>query len=146
MFGFGRPGPQLVQRRGPVTMWGRSTLPRRPGRAQTWKPGGGTGMSEDVGHRGPTHYSAPPQHAGYWPRIGGGTDWPEHGGHGPQVGDHIPGLVPRGNQQRGLPGRGRMPRPGSPQQRNPYAGGREPQQRNTYTGERRGTVARGRTR
>jgi hypothetical protein len=41
-----------------------------------------------------THWSLPPQHAGYWPRLGGGTDWPEHGGMGPMAGPHIPGLIP----------------------------------------------------
>jgi hypothetical protein len=41
-----------------------------------------------------THWSLPPQHAGYWPRIGGGSDWPERGGMGPMAGPHIPGLVP----------------------------------------------------
>lgn len=41
-----------------------------------------------------THWSLPPQHAGYWTRIGGGDGWPERGGAGPMMGPHIPGLVP----------------------------------------------------
>ena len=41
-----------------------------------------------------THWSLPPQHAGYWTRLGGGDGWPERGGMGPQAGPHIPGLVP----------------------------------------------------
>jgi hypothetical protein len=41
-----------------------------------------------------THWSLPPQHAGYWARLGGGDGWPERGGAGPQAGPHIPGLVP----------------------------------------------------
>jgi len=41
-----------------------------------------------------THWSLPPQHAGYWPRLGGGVDWPELGGYGPTPGPHIPGLIP----------------------------------------------------
>lgn len=41
-----------------------------------------------------THWSLPPQHVGYWTRLGGGDGWPERGGMGPQAGPHIPGLVP----------------------------------------------------
>jgi hypothetical protein len=55
-----------------------------------------------------THWSLPPQHAGYWPRIGGGDGWPELGGAGPHAGPHIPGLVPgwhdiHAPQRTGLP-------------------------------------------
>lgn len=61
--------------------------------------------------RGPvvTHWSLPPQHAGYWTRIGGGDGWPELGGRGPRPGPHIPGLVPGWhdsyghNEHSGLP-------------------------------------------
>jgi hypothetical protein len=41
-----------------------------------------------------THWSLPPQHVGYWPRLGGGDGWPERGGMGPRPGPHIPGLIP----------------------------------------------------
>jgi hypothetical protein len=57
--------------------------------------------------RGPitTHWSLPPQHAGYWPRLGGATDWPERGGAGPTAGPHIPGLVPGWHDFRERPQR-----------------------------------------
>lgn len=55
-----------------------------------------------------THWSLPPQHVGYWPRLGGGSDWPELGGMGPMAGPHIPGLFPGWHvhyepQRTGLP-------------------------------------------
>jgi hypothetical protein len=41
-----------------------------------------------------THWSLPPQHAGYPTRTGRGDGWPELGGAGPRPGPHIPGLDP----------------------------------------------------
>jgi hypothetical protein len=70
-----------------------------------------------------THWSLPPQHVGYWTRLGGGDGWPERGGMGPQAGPHIPGLIPGWHdfpmeRQRTGPGvrppRGGMSVPGRP--------------------------------
>ena len=49
-----------------------------------------------------THWSLPPQHAGYWTRLGGGDGWPERGGAGPMAGPHIPGLIPGWHLHGGL--------------------------------------------
>lgn len=77
-----------------------------------------------------THWSLPPQHAGYWTRIGGGDGWPERGGMGPQAGPHIPGLIPgwhdfREPQHTGSPvrpPRGGMWSPRPPARRGPRRG------------------------
>lgn len=63
-------------------------------------PRGGRASTATTVHPGAgpviTHWSGPPQHAGYRSgQTGHGDGWPERGGRGPQPGPHIPNLYPR---------------------------------------------------